>query len=83
MPLFAFGRQPVSGFGKKYGSVGPGVHVSGLSQPGEGPIDGDVGHPQPARQIHHARFAQRRGKVGDGLDVILGRFRRGVAALPA
>jgi len=34
-------------------------------------------------EIHHARFAQHGREVGDGLDIVLGDFRRAVAAGPA
>ena len=82
MPLLAFRGERAAHAGQKNGAVRLRIHITGLFQSGQCAVDRHVGHTQPARQIHHARLAQRGRKVGDGLDVILGDFRRPVPAGP-
>ena len=57
MPLLAFRSQLAAGVGQENGAVRPGVHVTGLLQPGQRSIDGHVRDAQPPRQVRHARLA--------------------------
>ena len=61
------------------GPVGPGNNVTVTLETGHGAVDRDMRDAEPAGEIDHAGLALRSGKVGNGLDVVLGDLGRMLA----
>src|SRR6516165_9162960 len=74
MPLLALRRQLAACVGQENGAVRAGAYITGLSQPGESPIDGHVRDPEFSCQVRDARFANGCRQISDGLDVVLRHF---------
>ena len=74
MPLLGVGRQPLSLFRKEDGTIGLTGDATITLQAPDGLIYRYVCNPEAVGQIHDPRLAHRGGKIGDGLNVILGGF---------
>lgn len=72
--VLAFGGECAAGFRQENRPVGLDAHVTLALKAGEGAVDRDVGHAEPAGQVHHTGFALGGGEIGDGLDVVLRRL---------
>jgi len=75
MPSPRFIRQPGAFVRQEYRAIGAGGDITISLQSGDGANDRNMSHAKAAGQIHGSRLSLSRGKIGDGLHVILRGFR--------